>query len=69
VGVASVGDNGDDGDVPSVSLGFLVLAFVVVVASVLSRTISKGGEKEKGRGRCVSCIGAGSSANCRRTRE
>jgi hypothetical protein len=54
VGVASVGDDGDDGDdAPSVSLGVLVFAFVAVfiVASVPSRTISKGrGRETKGKG-------------------
>jgi hypothetical protein len=49
--VASSGDNGDDSDdVPSVSLDVPVLAFGFVVASVPSRTISKGereGEKER----------------------
>lgn len=60
VALASVGDNGDDSnDVPSVSLDVPVSAsavvFVFAVASVPSRTISKGreGEKEgKGGGVC-----------------
>jgi peptidoglycan/LPS O-acetylase OafA/YrhL len=47
VGVASVGDNGDD--VPSLSLGALILAsfavVAVILASVPSRTISKGTKK------------------------
>jgi hypothetical protein len=56
--VESVGDNGDDGnDFPSVSLGVLVLAFVIVVASAPLRTISKGREKEKRRAEgCVSVV-------------
>lgn len=49
VGVASVGDNGDD--VPSLSLGALVLTsfavVAVILASVPSRTISKGTERKK----------------------
>lgn len=51
--VASVGDDGDDGDdIRSASLGVLVLALDIIVASVPSRTISKGREKRKrGRGR------------------
>lgn len=49
VGVASVGDNGDD--VPSLSLGALELAsfavVAVILASVPSRTISKGTKRKK----------------------
>ena len=48
--VASVGDDGDDGnDVTSLSLCVLVLALDVIVASVPSRTISKGREKGEER--------------------
>ena len=47
---ASVGDDRDDGDdVTSLSLCVLVLALDVIVASVPSRTISKGREKGEER--------------------
>lgn len=59
-GAERVGDNGDEGeDVPSVSLDVPVLAFAVAFAfaSVPSRTISKGrdGERNRGRGGVCRC--------------
>ena len=65
VAVSSLVDNGDEGDegdvVPSASLDVLVLAFAVViaVASVPSRTISKGRQRkntEQGKGMCMMCV-------------